>query len=191
MTEPLSVALHAVQKVANVTKDQKVLVQGCGIIGLFVAIAAKNRGANVSVSGLKKDWDSRLSHAKKFGIETEIVEDTLINKNKDFDMIFECSGSSLAAGTGLFRLKKGGTFVLVSLYEQEVKFPVNIMVRGEINILSSYAYERNDFQQAFDLLNKYKEPLKNIISIYPLADGSLAFSDSKQQKVLKPIIKMV
>lgn len=189
MTEPLSVALNAVGKVRDSIKSKNVLVQGCGIIGFFVAIVAKSHGANVTISGLKKDWDSRLSHAEKFGIETEIVEGTS-NKKKDFDIIFECSGSPSAAEAGMFRLEKGGTFVLVALYEQEVKFPVNIMVRGEINILSSYGFNSSDFQQAFVLLNKYKEQLKNIISIYPLEEGSLAFSDAKQQKVLKPIIKI-
>jgi L-iditol 2-dehydrogenase len=189
MTEPLSVALHAVQKVGNVKENQNVLVQGCGIIGYFAAIAAKNRGANVTISGLKKDWEYRLRYAELFGIETEIVEDTA-NKKKDFDMIFECSGSSIAAETGILRLKKGGTFVLVALYEQEVKFPVNNMVRGEINILPSYAYDRNDFQQAFDLLNEHQEKFKNIISIYPLENGPQAFADARQQKVLKPILKM-
>lgn len=189
MTEPLSVALNAVGKVGNSLKNQNVLVQGCGIIGLFVAITAKNYGANVTISGLEKDWEHRLRHAKSFGIETEIVEDTS-PKMKDFDFLFECSGSSIAAETGMFRLKKGGTSVLVALYEQDVKFPVNMMVRGEINVLSSYGFKSSDFQQAFIILDKYKEPLKNIISIYPLVDGAIAFSDANQQKVLKSIIKM-
>ncbi|MFD4819867.1 zinc-dependent alcohol dehydrogenase [Peribacillus butanolivorans] len=189
LSEPLAVAIHAVQKVANVTKKQNVLVQGCGIIGFFVALAAKKRGANVTISGLKKDWEYRLSHADRFGIETEIAEDTS-NKKKDFDIIFECSGSSLAAETGVFRLKKGGTYVLVALYEQEVKFPVNILVRGKMKILTSYGSDSHDFKEAFHLLSEYQEQLKTIISIYPLEDGALAFSDAKQQKALKPIIKI-
>lgn len=189
LTEPMSVAVHAVQKVANVKKNQNVLVQGCGVIGFLVAFAAKNRGANVTISGLKKDWDHRLSHAERFGIETEFAEDKSA-KGKDFDIIFECSGSPLAAESGVFRLKKGGTYILVALYEQEVRFPVNIMVRGEIKMLSSYGYVRNDFQDAIHLLNEYQEQLKSIISAYPLEDGSFAFLDAKQQKVLKPVIKM-
>lgn len=189
LTEPLAVALHAARNIANVESKQNVLVQGCGIIGLFVAIAAKSMGANVIVSGLQKDLNSRLSHVEKFGIEIEVVEDNS-NKKENFDIIFECSGSPRGAETGILRLKKGGTFVLVALYEQEVKFPVNNLVRGEIKLLSSYGYIRENFHQAFEILNKYKEQLKNVISIYSLDDGSDAFSDAKQQKVLKPIIKI-
>ncbi|WP_066292379.1 zinc-dependent alcohol dehydrogenase [Bacillus sp. FJAT-29937] len=188
LTEPLTVAIHAVQAVGKVTDNMNVLVQGCGIIGIFVALAAKNQGAKVTISGLKKDWESRLKYAEQLGIETEIFEEHS-NEKKYFDMIFECSGSSIAAEKGIYRLKKGGKLVLVALYEQEVKFPVNIMVRGEINILTSYACSSSDYQKAFSILDKYKNKIQNIVTIYSLKDGPQAFSDARQQKVLKPILK--
>src|SRR5699024_8587384 len=61
LTEPLAVAIHAVERIGDQINDKKVLVQGCGIIGMFTAIAAKNKGADVTISGLQRDWDHRLS----------------------------------------------------------------------------------------------------------------------------------
>lgn len=189
LTEPLAVAAHAVRDRADVKKGQNVLVQGCGIIGFFTALVAKIQGANVTITGLKKDWEARLSQAGKFGITTEIVEETT-NGPKNFDVIFECSGSPVAAKTGILRLKKGGKFILIALFEQEVPLPVNFIVRSEINVLSSYAYGRENFQQALDILNNYVEELKEVISIYALEEGAQAFSDARQQKILKPVIKI-
>src|SRR5699024_8708143 len=44
LAEPLSVAMHAVKRMQGDIKGKDVLVQGCGIIGLFTAIIAKNSG---------------------------------------------------------------------------------------------------------------------------------------------------
>src|SRR5699024_10250047 len=76
MTEPLSVALHAVKDNSSIKKGDKVLVQGCGIIGFFTALVAKDLGADVTISGLKTDLDTRLKRASEFGIKTEVVEST-------------------------------------------------------------------------------------------------------------------
>lgn len=189
LAEPLSVASHAVRDRGKVKNGQNVLVQGCGIIGFFTALSAKIQGANVTITGLEKDWEARLSHAANFGIQTEIVGKTS-NEMKNFDVIFECSGSPIAAKTGLLRLKKGGDFILIALFEQDVPLPINFIVRSEINVVSSYAYTRENFRQALEILNNYDEKLKNIISIYPLEKGATAFSDARQQKILKPIIKV-
>ncbi|MEQ6353439.1 alcohol dehydrogenase catalytic domain-containing protein [Lysinibacillus sp. M3] len=189
LAEPLSVALHAVEKVSNDITGKKVLVQGCGIIGFFVAIAAKNAGAFVTVLGLRRDRSVRLSAIEKFDIAVEIVEDPLEKRN-DADIVFECSGSSLAAQQGISRLKKGGSFVVVALYEQDVTLPLNVMVRGEINLLPSYGYYSNDFEKAFNLLASYKEQFAAIVAVYPLLNGALAFEDARKQRVLKSMIEM-
>lgn len=189
LAEPLTVAIHAVQN-GNIKNNDKVFVQGCGIIGLFAALVAKEHGADVTISGLQKDWNYRLKHAKMFGLKTEIYEEQSNGEN-EYDTIFECSGSSLAAEGSITRLKKGGKLVVVALFNDDVRFPINIMVRREIDVLTSYASLPEDFKKAFIFLEKYQELIKQIVSIYPLEKGALAFSDAQKQKVLKPLIKML
>ncbi|WP_404328498.1 zinc-binding dehydrogenase [Mesobacillus maritimus] len=187
LTEPLSVAMHAVERIGDNLSGKEVLVQGCGIIGMFTAISAKNKGANVTISGLQRDWEHRLSLASIFDIKTEIYENSESNVDK-YDFIYECSGSSFAAENAINRLKKGGMMVLVALYEQKVELPMNVIVRGEINVLSSYASTITDFHSAIALLTKTKDQMRKLISIYALEEGAKAFSDAKNQKVLKPIL---
>lgn len=187
LTEPMSVAIHAVNRVNSILKGKKVLVQGCGIIGMFTAIAAKELGAQVTLSGLEMDWEHRLSRASQFGLSTEIVE-TLETVQPEFDYLFECSGSAVATVGAVDRIKKGGSMILVALYEKDVPLPINVLVRKEINVLTSYAAVRSDFDKAMEVLEEYQEQFKSLIDIYPLDEGYLAFADARQQKVLKPII---
>lgn len=188
LTEPLSVAIHAVERLGEKIANKKILVQGCGIIGMFTAIAAKSIGADVTISGLERDWEHRLSRAEIFGISTEVFERSGENAPK-FDYLFECSGSSVATEKAISRLKKGGEMVLVALYEQEVEFPMNTIVRSEINILASYGSTVRDFHTSIEVLKNNAEEFSNLIAIYPLADGVKAFKAAYEQKVLKPIIQ--
>lgn len=188
LTEPFSVAIHAVERLGDKIENKNVLVQGCGIIGMFTAIAAKSKGANVTISGLERDWEHRLSRAETFGISTEIFEKLDGNATK-YDYLFECSGSSIATENAISRLKKGGEMVLVALYEQKVEFPMNTIVRGEINVLSSYGSTIKDFHSAIEVLRTNKEEFSNLIQVYQIEEGENAFIDAKEQKVLKPIIQ--
>lgn len=188
LTEPLSVSSHAVRLVEGDIKNKNVLVQGPGIIGMFTAIVAKYKGANVTISGLEKDYESRLKYAEPFGIHTEVFETTK-EKFGDFDYIFECSGSSGATENAPYRLKKGGKLILVALYEQKVEFPMNILVRGGIDIISSYGGTYEDFYNSINLLSEKKDEIRELITVYNLNNGANAFSDARNQKVLKPLIK--
>lgn len=187
LAEPLSVAMHAVKRMKRDIKGKDVLVQGCGIIGLFTAIIAENSGANVTISGLERDEEHRLSKAKLFSIETETVEAR--NKNM-FHFIFECSGSSAALETAFNRMDKGGALIMVALYKDSINIPANIMVRGEIDIISSYSSLRVDIEDSINLLSTQEKKFKKLIDIYSLENGNLAFQHARHQKVLKPIIRL-
>lgn len=190
LNEPLSVGIHAVERIGDELKGKNVLVQGSGIIGMFTAISAKDRGANVTISGLRKDWEHRLSLAEIFNIQTKIYEDAEVEE-QEYDFIFECSGSSIATESSIKQIKRGGTLILVALYEQDVVLPLNIMVRSEIDVLCSYGSNTVDFKKAVKVLDKYQNKMKKIISLYPLERGGEAFKDASEQKVLKPILKII
>lgn len=190
LTEPLSVAVHAINRISERLDGKRILVQGCGIIGVFTALISKLKNANVTISGLEKDWEHRLSVANEIGLNTEVFERDEASEEQ-MDYIFECSGSSVATETGIHRLKKGGKMILVALYEQAVQFPVNVMVRGQIDVLTSYGSTvDDDFYQALQLLKNHQEDFKKLFKIYSLEEGKAAFKDARQQKVLKPILKI-
>lgn len=188
LTEPLSVAVHAAERVDNLT-GKKVLVQGCGIIGMFTAFVAKTKGAEVTISGLEQDVEHRLRLAEELGIKTEVFRGK-IDTSQKFDYIYECSGSSAATTGAVSRIKKGGALILVALYENKVELPVNLLVRGEIDVRTSYAAVVEDFYKSIKILINNKESFQKLIRIYPLSEGEQAFKDARNQKVLKPVLEI-
>lgn len=188
LSEPLSIAVHAVDSIAHVQKDQVVLVQGPGIIGFFVSLVCMERGARVILSGLEQDYESRLSKCLDFGITPHIADKKSLTEK--IDVVFECSGSNLAVDYGFRHLKKGGKAVIVALYEESTNLFLTHLVRNEWSILTSYGCNPEDYKASFEILIRHSELLKKIISIYPLEKVAQAFRDGIEKKVLKPIISI-
>ena len=187
LTEPMTIAVHAVEAVGMVKHGDVVLVQGPGIIGFFVALVSKALGARVILSGMKRDYETRLSSARNFGIETFIV-DAGENLREQVDILFECSGSSNAVNFGLQSLKKGGKAVFVALYESSTDLFLTKAVRNEWALLTSYGSKPEDYGRAFEILNMFSSQLENIIALYQLPNAKNAFADAMEQKVIKPVI---
>lgn len=189
LVEPMSVAVHAVHRLKEkVTKDDVVLVQGPGIIGFFVALLCVERGAKVYISGLRKDYDSRLKEFERFKMIPHIAEDGLIDEK--VDVIFECSGSNHAVASTFKQLKKGGSAVIVAMYEQETELFLTDIVRNEWSIIPTYGSDPVDYEEALQLLKKHSAQIKDIISYYPFYKVKDAFEDGLNQKVLKPVIEI-
>lgn len=188
LAEPLSVSIHAVYQLSEKIDGKDVLVQGCGIIGMGIAIVAQSLGDNVTISGLKKDLEGRLNKAKVFDLNIHINDDSQYDKM--FDYIFECSGASSAFEKSINQIRKGGTAVLVALYKNDMTLSPNTLVRREIDILGSYASNVKDFEKSLKLLVTKQEGFKELIKFYSLENGAIAFSEANKQKVLKPVLQI-
>jgi L-iditol 2-dehydrogenase len=188
LIEPMTIAVHAVEYVAKVKPSDRVLVQGPGIIGFFAGLACKEIGATVILSGLPKDYEARLKHASKFGMETYIVGESNPLPEK-VDVLIECSGSHKALDQGLGVIKKGGKAVLVAIYEEKVNLFLTSLVRHEISLLGSYGSKSDEYSRALQVIQRYSSQLEDIITVYPLSDAPKAFEDALHQKVLKPILQ--
>ncbi|GAX89015.1 zinc-dependent alcohol dehydrogenase [Effusibacillus lacus] len=189
LVEPLSIAIHAAESIGRVKTGDKVWVQGCGIIGLFVGVVCGLAGAEVTISGLPRDKEARLRHASDFGLKSFIVGESA-NSNEKVDLLFECSGSPGGIRDGLERLKKGGRTVMVALYEQDIPLPLTKAVRNEWELLTSYGCQPVDYGSSFSILKQLESQLQNIVSIYPVTMAPQAFNDALQQKVLKPVLSL-
>ncbi|PGY15295.1 zinc-binding dehydrogenase [Bacillus sp. AFS031507] len=186
LSEPMAIAVHAVRQAEEIAKSDSILVQGPGIIGFFVSLILAQKGAKVYLSGLKRDYESRLSKCQSFGVTSHIVESG--NLEEKVDIVFECSGSSAAVRSGFGSLKKGGKAIFVALYEHETTLFLTELVRNEVLINTSYGCNPEDYNEAFEVLNSLSEKLMDIMTIYPLTDVSQAFEDGLNQVVLKPVL---
>ncbi|RST61734.1 hypothetical protein D5F11_002340 [Siminovitchia terrae] len=189
LAEPMSVAIHAVETMSHVKKGDNVWVQGTGIIGFLVGLVCKNIGANVVISGLSQDKENRLIHASLFGMVPYVENESPPSVEK-VDVLFECSGSPKGAESGVKRVKKGGDLVFVALYEKDINIPLNLAVRNEIRLLTTYSCKSNEYDQALKIINRYQKELLGLITIYPLYKVESAFKEALTQKNLKPLLKI-
>ncbi|WP_339226858.1 alcohol dehydrogenase catalytic domain-containing protein [Oceanobacillus sp. FSL K6-2867] len=189
LTEPVSVAVHAVEVITHVKKGDHVWIQGAGIIGFLVGLICKHNGAKVTIAGLPQDKENRLVHAESFEFDTYVETESAPVERK-VDVFFECSGSQKGVEAGIQRVKKGGKFVFVALYEKDINLPLNILVRNEVNLLTTYSCKSDEYGRSLELIKQYKNEISKIIRIYPLNQASQAFLDALSQKTLKPILQL-
>jgi L-idonate 5-dehydrogenase len=176
--EPFAVTLHAVSRAGSL-QGKRVLVTGCGPIGVLSIIAARLHGAREVVA--TDIMDAVLEKAKAIGadraINTASHPDALnaYTANKGyFDVHFEASGNERAVRSGLEVLKPRGILVQLGL-GGDISLPQNTIVAKEIEVNGTFRFHE-EFGQAVDLINQKRVDFSPLLSeIYPVADAVKAF----------------
>ena len=179
MAEPLSVALHAVQR-AGPLLGKKVLVTGCGPIGALLVVAARRAGAGHIVvtdvgafalrSALKVGADPIVNVAE----QPEALAAFASDKGQ-FDVLFEASGNERALRGAFDVLRPRGVIVQVGL-GGDVTLPINTIVAKEFDLRGAFRFHE-EFAVAVELLNKGLVDVKPLISAtVPYRDAGRAFA---------------
>jgi L-iditol 2-dehydrogenase len=193
--EPLSVAVHAVDVRAKIEPGQRVVVSGPGPIGVFCGMLAGLRGAEVLLTGVGRDSESRLPAAERVGLRTANLSEKALEEHlRDCfggyapDVWIESSGSVSALGSALEHVRPGGTVAVVGLYAEEMRFSPTDAVRREISLLFSYSCNYADYQTALDLLGSGALDPGPLLSKYPLEDALEAFEVVGKGRTVKAIL---
>lgn len=176
--EPFAVTLHAVSRAGSL-QGKRVLVTGCGPIGVLSIIAARLHGAREVVA--TDVMDAVLEKARLIGADRTInvaSEPDALNAytpNKGyFDVHFEASGNERAVRSGLEVLKPRGILVQLGL-GGDISLPQNTIVAKEIEMKGTFRFHE-EFGQAVDLINQKRVDFSPLLSeIYPVADAVKAF----------------
>ncbi len=176
--EPFAVTLHAVSRAGSL-QGKRVLVTGCGPIGVLSIIAARLHGAREVVA--TDVMDAVLEKANLIGADRTInvaSEPDALNgysANKGyFDVHFEASGNERAVRSGLEVLKPRGILVQLGL-GGDISLPQNTIVAKEIEMKGTFRFHE-EFGQAVDLINQKRVDFSPLLSeIYPVADAVKAF----------------
>ena len=193
LTEPLSVADHCIHDCSEIESGDRVVVCGPGVIGILCALMARQRGADVLITGLDADEPVRLSTARRIGFETVTVgaghpalTDQLEGQN--IDVLVDASGASRVLEEATRIVRPDGTICVVALYPEEVTLDFNVLVRNQVDLRTCYASSRPNYEHAIDFLHRGEIPVEEIIRCYPLEDGVRAFEEAERQEVLKPVL---
>lgn len=150
MVEFLSIGLHAVRRAA-LEPWQRVLVVGAGPIGVAVALFARLSGAKVL---LVDTSEARLARARDdLGLNVLRADDGLAEalsqrtEGEFYEAVFDATGNIGAMCRGLDFVGHGGTYVLVSVVKDELRFPDPEFHKRETSLLASRNATRDDFEE--------------------------------------------
>lgn len=189
MAEPLSVVLHAA-KMAGALTGKRVLVTGCGPIGLLAVLVARASGAGEIVA--TDITDLTLDMARQVGADTvhnvantpNALEQYTADKGH-FDVLFECTGVAPVVASTIPALRPRATMVQLGL-GGDMTLPVQAMTAKEITLKGSFRFHA-EFFEAVHLMRHGRLDVKPLISAtLPLEQMLDAFElASDRTKALK------
>lgn len=193
VTEPLSIATRAVLDRSVTEPGSTVLVEGPGPIGVFTAVVAHELGARVLVSGLDQDADHRLPLVEQIGIDSINVDETDLEDVREevtdgigFDVIFDTTGHRTGIEVASEHVRKGGQIVVIGLPADSSDLFMTPLVRGEVDLNTSYGSLWRNFEQALRMMQQDRLPIEDILddsfSVDRPADAFEAFLASENCK---------
>jgi L-idonate 5-dehydrogenase len=179
MAEPLAVTLHATRRAGDLF-GKRVLVTGCGPIGVLSILAARRAGAAEIVATDLSDYT--LSIARKAGADRTINSasepDALAAYGADkgyFDALYECSGAAVALVGGIGALRPRGIVLQLGL-GGDMTVPMQAITSKELDIRGSFRFH-SEFAIGVELMRKGLIDVKPLISqTLPLAQSVEAFT---------------
>ena len=181
MAEPLSVVLHAAKHAGDLM-GKRVLITGCGPIGMLAVLVARQAGAiEVVVTDIEPFI---LDKARKNGADTalNVAQDPqalapYCQGKGHFDVLFECSGVAVALSAAIAAMRPRATIVQLGL-GGDMTLPVQAMTAKELNFKGSFRFHAEFFAavemmrlgrlSVTDLIT-HTMPLDNAIEAFELA----------------------
>ncbi|MEE9608672.1 MAG: alcohol dehydrogenase catalytic domain-containing protein [Myxococcota bacterium] len=167
LSEPLSVALHAVTR-SGVRPGQRALVSGAGPIGLLTLAALRARGVEEVV--VSEPSEVRRELARLVGASQVVTPDQLEVPRMPFARVdgavhvaFECSGVAAAIQAALAQLEKTGTLVLVGSGVERPRLDAMRVLLNELVVTGAYNYDEDGYAQALALLASRRLPTDLLI----------------------------
>jgi len=184
--EPLACVIRA-QKLADVTKNQTLLIIGCGISGMLQIKLAKTKNCKIIAVDIN---NKRLEFAERIGADItikavdNIVKRMIAENGKKADTIMLCTSAMSAIEQAWECVDKGGNIVFFAVPgpEKDVVIPINDFWTNEIKVLTSYFCGPPDIVEAINLLETgtikiddmitHRLPLNDIITGFQLVSGA-------------------
>ena len=205
LIEPCAVLIHAVEraKTTGILRfNSRVVVQGCGPIGLICIAILRTMGIEniVAVDGEAK----RLEFAKQMGADNAVnfkdhkgiealagaVKDAFGGYEADF--AFQCTGSPVAHSNIYKFIRNGGGLCELGFFINGGDATINPhfdICAKEITTVGSWVYTLRDYATTFDFLKRAKAigiPLEKLITHkYPLEEINDALATNLKMEGLK------
>lgn len=196
MTEPVSVAFHAVDLVPLSINDTAVVV-GSGMIGLLVIQALRIKGCGKIIA---VDVDpTRLKLARELGADVGVYsgageavsEIRSLTGGRGADLSFEVVGMTPTVKLAIESVRKGGGVCLVGNLSATVEMPLQMVVTRQLTLYGSCA-SAGEYPACLEMLQRGRVKVDPFISaVAPLSEGAQWFEKlyKKEAGLVKVILK--
>ncbi len=178
MAEPLAVVLHAARQAGNLM-GKRVLVTGCGPIGLLAILVARQSGAvQIAATDITA---FTLAKAKEVGADITInmaeaaadLEAFSADKGH-FDVLFECSGVAAALSAAIGALRPGAIIAQLGL-GGDMTLPLQAMTAKELQLRGSFRFHP-EFATAVEMMQSGRLNVAGLVTHeFAMDDATKAF----------------
>lgn len=176
MAEPLAVTLHATRRAGDML-GKRVLVTGCGPIGVLSILSARRAGAAEIVATDLSDFT--LDIARRCGADRIInmaqTPEALSEYNADkgyFDVLYECSGAAPALAAGISAMRPRGVILQLGL-GGDMSLPMMAITAKELDLRGSFRFHA-EFAVGVGLMQK------RLIDVKPLITHTLPLDRAEE-----------
>ena len=149
LIEPMSVGFHAANR-GRITKDDVVMVIGCGMVGLGALVSAVQRGATVIAADID---DGKLQLARQLGAAYTYNSAAAWEGLPDPDVVIEAVGSVPTYRMAVERVAFTGRIVCIGYAKTDVSLPTGLFVKKELDIMGSRNATPEDFLDVISYLS--------------------------------------
>jgi (R,R)-butanediol dehydrogenase/meso-butanediol dehydrogenase/diacetyl reductase len=174
MTEPLAVAMHGVNR-AEAKAGTKLVVFGCGPIGLGMVMWAVDRGCDVIALDLAEE---RLERARALGARTinSRTEDSIARikelhgsenyfgrERASTDAYIDAAGGPSILADVVSMAKRHARHVITAAYMKSIELPAGPMLTSEMTITTAVGYP-DEFAPVVAAMPRLQDKIRSIIS---------------------------
>ena len=181
-TEPLAAAFQILEQL-TIERADRIVVLGDGRLGNLCAQVLASAADSVLVVGKHPE---KLARLEALGIETRLLDDR--PRDRDADIVVDCTGSASGLETALELVRPRGTIVLKTTIAGTQDISLAPVVVDEVTIVGSRC---GPFDRALDALaNGLVEVPSLVDDRFDLSDGVRALERAGEPGVLKVLLRV-
>jgi L-iditol 2-dehydrogenase len=209
LIEPAAVATHALERAKTtglINFRSRIVVQGCGPIGLMLVAVLRTAGVNniIAIDGN----DGRLALAREMGADETInfrnfptpetlAEEVLhVTNGMGAHFAFSVTGVPQAASTIFKLVRRGGGVCEVGFFVDNGLCQINPhedFCKKEITLVGTWAYNSWEYPNAYHFVQRAERigiPLEKLITHrFPLSQIHEAFATNLRQEGIKIVVE--